>query len=242
MIKKLAKRVKGYTLSTVLTPLLVAVEVILEVIIPTVMGELIDKGIEARDMNSTMKIGALLVVLCILSLFAGAASGWNAATASAGFAKNLRRDMYYNVQRFSFSNIDKFSTSSIVTRLTTDVTNVQNAFQMVIRIAVRCPAMLIFSLIMAFRINSQLSLIFLAIIPFMGIALGLIIGKASPVFERVFKNYDKLNNVVQENLHGIRVVKSFVREDYENKKFKNVSGRIYKDFLSAKNFWLLTRL
>ena len=234
MIKKLAKRARGYWGYTILTPILVMCEVILEVLIPTLMSLLIDNGIEAGDTAYTVKIGLILVGVCILSLVTGAASGWTASTASAGFAKNLRQDMYYNVQNFSFHNIDKFSASSLVTRLTTDVSNVQQSFQMLTRIVVRCPAMLIFSLVMAIRINKELSLIFLAVIPLLGIGLGLIISKASPIFRRVFKTYDKLNNVVQENLHGIRVVKSFVREEHENEKFKKVSGDIYKDFVSAE--------
>ena len=175
-------------------------------------------------------------VICrsVVSLIFGALSGKYSASASSGFAKNLRKDMFYNIQNFSFSNIDKFSTSSIVTRLTTDITNVQNAYQMIIRMAVRCPLMLVFSLIMAFNVNSELSLIFLGAIPFLGIGLFLVMSHAHPIFERVFKIYDKLNNVVQENLHGIRVVKSFVREDYEEAKFKKVSKNIYDDFVKAE--------
>jgi ATP-binding cassette subfamily B protein len=198
------------------------------------MAELIDYGIDAGNMSYIVKMGIALAISCVISLIFGALSGKFAASASAGFAKNLRKDMFYNVQNYSFSNIDKFSTSSIVTRLTTDVTNLQNAYQMIIRIAVRAPIMLIFSMIMAFSINHKLSLIFLVAVPVLGVGLGVIMMNAHPIFERVFKIYDKLNNVVQENLHGIRVVKSFVREDYEEKKFKNVSGEIYNDFVKAE--------
>ncbi len=198
------------------------------------MAMLIDKGIDAGNMNYILKIGIALAISCVISLVFGALSGKFAASASAGFAKNLRKDMFYNVQNFSFSNIDKFSASSIVTRLTTDITNVQNAYQMIVRIAVRGPIMIIFSLIMAFGINHKLSLVFLLAIPVLGGGLYFIMTHAHPIFERVFKIYDKLNNVVQENLRGIRVVKSFVREDFEEKKFKNVSEDIYDDFVKAE--------
>ena len=206
----------------------------MEVVIPLLMAMLIDKGIDAGNMNYILKIGIALAISCVISLVFGALSGKFAASASAGFAKNLRKDMFYNVQNFSFSNIDKFSASSIVTRLTTDITNVQNAYQMIVRIAVRGPIMIIFSLIMAFGINHKLSLVFLLAIPVLGGGLYFIMTHAHPIFERVFKIYDKLNNVVQENLRGIRVVKSFVREDFEEKKFKNVSEDIYDDFVKAE--------
>lgn len=234
MIKRLAACVRQYKKDSILTPLYVTMEVVLEVIIPLLMARLIDFGIDGGSMSYIVKMGVALVVAAIISLIFGALSGRSAAIASAGFAKNLRHDMFYNVQGFSFSNIDKFSTASIVTRLTTDITNIQNAYQMIIRIAVRCPVMLIFSLIMAFSINHQLSLIFLACIPILGVGLYLIMSKAHPIFERVFKTYDKLNNVVQENLRGIRVVKSFVREDYEKEKFGTISEDIYSDFSKAE--------
>lgn len=234
MIKTLMKSIREYKRDSILTPVFVTGEVILEVIIPLLMAFLIDKGILQSDMDYIKKISVLLVVCCIVSLILGALSGKFAASASAGFAKNLRRDMYYNVQNFAFSNIDKFSTSSIVTRLTTDVTNLQNAYQMVIRIAVRCPLMLLFSLVMAFTINPVLSCIFLAAIPILGVGLYVIMRHAHPIFEKVFRIYDKLNLVVQENLRGIRVVKSYVREDYEEKKFKDVSEHIYELFVKAE--------
>ncbi len=234
MIKKLMNSIREYKRDSILAPVFVTLEVIMEVIIPWLMAELIDKGIDGENMNFILKLGIMLAIACVVSLIFGALSGKYSASASSGFAKNLRKDMFYNIQNFSFSNIDKFSTSSIVTRLTTDITNVQNAYQMIIRIAVRCPLMLVFSLIMAFNVNSELSLIFLGAIPFLGIGLFLVMSHAHPIFERVFKIYDKLNNVVQENLHGIRVVKSFVREDYEEAKFKKVSKNIYDDFVKAE--------
>ncbi len=234
MIKKLAKCIRQYKTTTLLAPTYVSIEVVLEVIIPLLMASLIDKGIDAGNMNEIIKYGIILVILSFFSLLFGILAGRAAAKASTGFAANLRHDMYYNIQNFSFSNIDKFSTSSIITRLTTDVTNVQMAFQMIIRVAVRAPLMLIFSLVMAMYINLKISLIFLAAIPILGFGLCFIAMKAHPIFERVFKTYDKLNNVVQENLHGIRVVKSYVREDFEENKFNTVSGEIYKDFVKAE--------
>ncbi len=233
-IKTLGKSVREYKKSALVTPLLVTVEVILEVIIPLLMADLIDKGIYTGQMNVILKIGVQLVLASILSLIFGCLSGITASKASAGFAKNLRQDLYYKVQDFSFANIDKFSTAGIITRLTTDVSNVQMAFQMLTRIVVRTPLMLVFSLIMAFNINSQLSLIFLALIPVVGLALGIISTKAHPIFKGVFDKYDELNNVVEENVRGIRVVKSYVLEDHEEKKFKNISQDIYKDFTRAE--------
>lgn len=234
MIKQLSKCIREYKLPSILSPIFVAIEVFLEVFIPLIMGKLIDNGIYKEDINYVIKTGIFLVFLCVLSLLSGVASGTNAAKASSGFAKNLRHDMYYNVQNFSFGNIDKFSTSSLVTRLTTDVTNLQNSYQMIIRIAVRAPSMLIFSLVMTFSINAKVSVIFLCVIPFLAVALYLIVSHAHPIFRRVFKTYDKLNNVVNENLHGIRVVKSFVREEKEEEKFMGVSNQIYSDTKKAE--------
>lgn len=234
MIKRLSKCIREYKLPSILSPIFVAIEVFLEVFIPLIMGKLIDNGIYKEDINYVIKTGIFLVFLCVLSLLSGVASGTSAAKASSGFAKNLRHDMYYNVQNFSFSNIDKFSTSSLVTRLTTDVTNLQNSYQMIIRIAVRSPSMLIFSLVMTFSINAKVSVIFLCVIPFLAVALYLIVSHAHPIFRRVFKTYDKLNNVVNENLHGIRVVKSFVREEKEEEKFMGVSNQIYSDTKKAE--------
>lgn len=238
MIKRLLQCVREYKKDTVLAPITVTLEVIMEVIIPLLMSLLIDNGINgnngAGDMGYILRMGAILVGCCALSLTFGGLAGHYAATSSAGFAKNLRHDMYYKVQTYSFSNIDKFSTSGIVTRMTTDVSNLQMAFQMGVRVAFRSPAMFIFSLIMAFSINARLSLIFLLVIVILGIGLYFIMTHAHPIFERVFKTYDKLNGVVQENLSGIRVVKSYVRAEHENEKFKTVSQSIYKDFSKAE--------
>lgn len=234
MIKKLSKSVRQYKKDAVLTPVFVMFEVILEVIIPLLMSRLIDFGIDDGSMEYILQMGAALVISSLISLAFGVLAGNSAARASAGFASNLREDMYHNVQTFSFSNIDRFSTASLVTRLTTDVSNVQMAFQMLIRMAFRSPLMLIFSTSMAMSIDPQLSLIFLACIPVLGLGMYLVMTKAHPIFERVFKTYDKLNGVVQENLRGIRVVKSFVREDYEDKKFDTISESIYKDFSKAE--------
>ncbi|MBR3134817.1 MAG: ABC transporter ATP-binding protein [Clostridia bacterium] len=230
MIKKLAKSIREYKKETILTPLSVAVEVVLEVIVPYLMAELIDKGVYEGSMDNIVKIGIELIVFTVLSLIFGALSGLFAAKASSGFAKNLRKDLYYKVQTFSFANIDKFSTSSIVTRLTTDVTNVQNAFQMIIRIAIRAPLMLIFSLVMALKINIKMSLIFLILIPIVGAILFILSRIAMPIFEKVFKKYDNLNNVVEENTSGIRVVKSFVLEEEEKEKFAEASQEIFELF------------
>ncbi len=234
MIKRLLQSVREYKKASILTPLAATGEVVLEVIIPLLMANLIDYGISAGNMSYIWKVGLELVVASMISLLFGTLSGKFAAIAAAGFAKNLRHDMYYNVQTLSFSNIDKLSTASIVTRLTTDVTNLQNAYQMVIRIAVRAPMMIIFAMIMAFGVNAKLSMIFLACIPVLGIGLYAIIMKVHPIFEFVFRTYDKLNNIVQENLRGIRVVKSFVREDYEEDKFRDISKIIYEKFSKAE--------
>lgn len=234
MLKKLSESIRQYKRDSLLAPMFMVLEVVMEVIIPLLMASLIDLGVDAGNSAYILKIGMVLILSCGMSLLFGALSGRHAARASAGFAKNLRKDMYYNVQKFSFSNIDKFSTASIVTRLTTDVTNVQNAYQMIIRVAVRGPVMLIFALFMSFRVSSKLAVIFLCAIPVLAIGLLLIIRYAHPIMERVFKTYDHLNNVVQENLHGIRVVKSFVREDFEEEKFKKVSKSIYDDFVKAE--------
>ncbi len=232
MIKKLASCIREYKLATILAPILISCEVIMEVIIPFLMADLIDKGINKGDMSYILQRGGLLLLCAFISLAFGVTAAMQAAKASCGFAKNLRHDMFYAVQKFSFRNIDKFSSASIVTRLTTDVTNVQNSFQMIIRIAIRSPLMFVMSFVMAFRVNSKLSLIYVGVIPILAISLIIIIMNTHKVFEKMFKTYDKLNNTVQEDLHGIRVVKAFVREKFEEKKFKGVSGLIYK--LSTK--------
>ena len=231
MIKTLLKSLREYKRSTLITPLLVAAEALLEILMPTLMAYLIDYGINAQDMGYVVRMGLVLVLVSLTSLTLAFFAGRSAATASAGFAKNLRHDMFENVQRLSFSNIDKFSTASIITRVTTDVSNVQNAFQMMIRMAVRAPMMILFALIFAFRISHRLSLVFVGVIPFLGVGLYLIIMHVHPIFVRVFKRYDKLNSVVQENLHGIRVVKSFTREGFEERKFGEISDAIYNDFV-----------
>ncbi len=239
MIKRLSKCIREYKKVSLLTPLFVSLEVVMEVIIPYYMGKMLDYGVNLGNMNYIVRVGAMLVAFCIMSLVFGALAGKYAAYASAGFSKNLRHDMFHNVQSFSFSNIDRFSVSSLVTRLTTDVTNIQNAYQMIIRIAVRAPLMIVFSLFMAIRISPRLSLIFACILPLLALGLYGIVKKAYPVFERVFKTYDKLNTITSENLHGIRVVKSFVREEHEKEKFKTVSNSIYKDFISAEKLLAL---
>ena len=234
MIKKLAKFIGQYKLDTLLTPLFVAAESVLEVLIPFKMADLIDLGIEAENINYVVKVGVILLCYAMLALACGALSGFFAARASSGYAKNLREELYNKIQDYSFSNVDKFSTSSLVTRLTTDVSNVQNAFQMIIRVAVRAPIILITAMIMAFRVNHSLALVFVCVIPFLAVGLYFISTRAHPIFEKVFRTYDKLNNVVQENIRGIRVVKSFVREDHEIEKFENVSDSIYKNFSKAE--------
>ena len=236
MIKKLAKSIRQYKKQTILTPLSVAIEVILEVLIPFILGELIDylAVVEQGDIWVILKYAGLLVVLALVSMFFGAFSGVMCARASTGFAKNLRSDMYQKIQTFSFSNIDKFSTSSLVTRMTYDVNFVQNAFQMLIRIAVRAPLMLIFSLVLAFIKSPSIALIFLCAIPVLFAGLLFIIFKVKPIFYKVFKKFDKLNEVVQENVRGIRVVKAYVREDYEIEKFKDVNESIYDNMTKAQ--------
>ncbi len=240
MIKELAKSVREYKRPAIMTPLLVTLEVIMEVIIPLLMADLIDKGIYTGEMSEILKLGLALILSAILSLAFGILSGITATKASAGFAKNLRQDLYYKVQDFSFANIDKFETSSIITRLTTDVSNIQMAFQMLTRIAVRAPLMLVFSLIMSFTVNTKLALIFLALIPIVVTALYFIMGTVHPIFKRVFKKYDKLNNVVEENVSGIRVVKSYLLEEREKRKFGQISDEIYKDFSKAEKINALT--
>lgn len=234
MIKTLMKSIREYKLPAIATPILVALEVIMEVLIPLVMANLIDEGMYAGNMNAVYKIGIELIMCAILALIFGAGAGITAAKESSGFAKNLRKDLYYKVQKFSFANVDKFSTASLVTRLTTDVSNVQRAFQMIIRITVRCPLMIVFSLGLAIKVNANLSTVFLIIIPIVSLGLFLILRKAYPIMAKVFKKYDTLNNVVEENVNGIRVVKSLVIEEKEKQKFKNVSNEIYQDFSKAE--------
>ncbi len=239
MLKTLAGSLREYKKSSFAAIFFSGIEVIFEIVIPLCMSDLIDSGIEKSNMAMVWKFGILLLIFALLQLASGMLSAYTAAKASTGFSANLRQDMYDNMQTFAFSNIDRFSTASIVTRLTTDVTNVQNAYQMIIKLAVRGPVMLIVSMIVSFRINRQISLIFLAIVPVLGVLLALIVRKVHPVFEKVFHTYDDLNNVVQEDLRGIRVVKSCNREDLEISKFKKISQDIYKGFAKAEQMLAL---
>lgn len=230
MIKTLSRSLREYKKGSVLTILLSILEAAFEITIPLCMAKVIDEGIDLGNMNAVWKYGIVLLVFALFQLITGVLSAHIAARTSVGFCANLRQDMYDNVQTFAFSNIDKFSTASIVTRLTTDVTNIQNAYQMLIRMAIRGPVMLLFSMIVSFKINSTIAWIFLAVIPIMAFLLYLIIRKVNPIFNHVFQTYDTLNNVVQENVRGIRVVKSFNRENYEISKFKSISEKIYRYF------------
>lgn len=234
MIKTLLGSLREYKRGSILTILLSILDAAFEILIPLCMADLIDQGIDLGNMAAVWKFGIAILIFAALQLLTGVLSAHIAAKTSVGFSANLRQDMYDNVQTFSFSNIDKFSTASIVTRLTTDVTNIQNAYQMLIRMAVRGPVMLVFSMIVSFRINTTIALIFLAVIPIMALLLLLIIRKVGPLFGRVFRTYDTLNNVVQENVRGIRVVKSFDQEDHEIKKFKGISQSIYEDFAAGE--------
>lgn len=228
------KCVREYKKPSILTPIYVSVEVVMECIIPFFIAKLIDHIQKDSDMKTILLYGGSLIAVAFISLLFGALAGSSCATASSGFAKNMRHDLFYRVQDFSFSNIDKFSTSSLVTRLTTDVTNVQMAYMMTIRTAIRAPLMMIFSVVMAFAMCPQLSTVYVAIVPFLAFGLFLVIRKAMPLFNSVFKKYDKLNNSVQENVKGMRVVKSFVREDYEKAKFKKAADDVCNDFTRAE--------
>ena len=233
MIKTLLKSVRQYKKASLASPLLVTVEVIIECFLPLVMAMVID-SMSGNSMTPILNYGLMLVIMAMFSLLFGVLAGREAATASCGFAKNLRQDMYFKIQDFAFADMDKFSTSSLVTRMTTDVTNVQNAYQMIIRAAIRTPLMMIFSVIMSMTINVKMACIFLVTIPVLGIALFGIVLYVHPIFKRIFKKYDAMNNSVQENIAGIRVVKSFVREDYEAKKFGKASEDVRKDFTRAE--------
>lgn len=234
MIKNLVKCIREYKKYAIIAPIFVIGEMAAEVVIPFLTSNLIDYGIDKGDMNYIIKSGMYILLCTVLSIIFGCIAGSCSAKASAGFAKNMREKMYENVQKFSFSNIDKYSTSSIITRLTTDVTNVQNAFQMLAFVAPVAPALLILSTVFAFRINSELALLFLACVPLLAVALYFMASSAHPIFTKVFKTYDNLNESVEENLNGIRVVKSFVREEHEKRKFFKISSIIYKYFLSGE--------
>ncbi len=234
MVKTLVRSVREYKKPALLTPLLVSVEVVLECIIPFIIADLVNDMQAGCDLSTIVNYGIELVIMAILSLVFGVAAGNTCATASTGFAKNLRKDMFYKIQDYSFENIDKFSVSSLVTRMTTDVINVQMAFMMIIRIAIRCPLMLIFSFIMGFAMGGRLAMIFLVTIPLLGFGLFLVIRKATPIFRRVFRKYDALNDSVQENVQAMRVVKSYVREEYEKKKFAGAAEDVCRDFTKAE--------
>ena len=234
MIRELAKSIREYKKETIITPIFMILEVIMEMLIPYFIADLIDKGVMNGDMSVIIKIGIYLILCAVMSLVFSIIAGIISSKASNGFAKNLRHDIYYRVQNYSFYNIDKFSPASIVTRITTDVSNIQMAYMMMIRMAFRAPFTIIISLFMAFSINKEISLIFLLIIPILGTGLILIAKRAHKYFDKVFKTYDKLNNVVSENVRGMRVVKSFVNEDKEISKFKRVSNEIYKYFTKAE--------
>lgn len=234
ILRTLAKSQRQYKKTSLLTMLCAMIEVVFEILIPLSISKLLDSGIEQGVMTCVWKYGAVLIALALMQMVTGILAARFGAKASVGFAANLRQDMYANVQTFAFSNIDKFSTASIVTRLTTDVTNVQNAYQMLIRMAIRAPFMLIFAMIVSFRISREISMIFLYVVPVLAVLLGLIVRCVHPVFVRVFKTYDELNNVVQENVRGIRVVKSFNQEAHETEKFRGVSERIYRGFVKAE--------
>ncbi len=234
MIKRLAKCVREYKLPSFLSAFFVTLEVIMEVLIPFEMADMLDLGINAGNMDFVLKSGIKLVIYACLVILFGNLAGRAASTASCGFAKNLRHDMYYNIQNFSFSNIDKFSTASLITRMTTDVQNVQGAYQMLVRMAFRSPIMMVCSTIFAFRVYPKLAIIFVACMPFLVVGLYFIMKHTHPIFKRVFKTYDKLNRTVQENLRGIRVVKSFIREEHEADKFDETSESIRRDFTKAE--------
>lgn len=239
MVNHIAAAIRENKKNSILTPIFVSIDVFFEVLIPIVMAMLIDQGIDAGNPKAVLRFGAILICMAGCALFFGILSGVTAARASTGLARNLRHDIFHHVQAFSFSNIDKFSTAGIITRLTTDVTQVQNAYQMLIRIAVRAPVMLIFAFIMTLRISPKLSVVYLLAVPILGIGLGLLIKQVHSLFRQVFDTYDALNNVVQENLNGIRVVKSFVREDHEKEKFNTISNKLFGLFLKAERLMIL---
>ncbi|MDD6396600.1 MAG: ABC transporter ATP-binding protein [Firmicutes bacterium] len=234
MLKVLAKSIREYKKTSIMTPILVTMEVVLECIIPFIIAELVNQIKAGCSLSVIVKYGLVLTLMAMLSLLFGTWAGLTCATASCGFAKNLRKDMFYAVQDYSFDNIDKFSSASLVTRLTTDITNVQMAYMMIIRIAIRAPLMMIFAFTMAFVMGGKMAWIFLVVVPILGGGLGWVIAKTMPLFRRVFKKYDALNSSIQENIKGMRVVKSFVREDYENKKFDAATEDVCSDFTRAE--------
>ena len=239
ILSTLASEIKQYRLTALLTPIFVILEVLMEVLIPFVIADLLDKGVELGNYDVIIELGIVLIILALLALVFGILAGRTSSVASAGFAKNLRRAVFSNVQKFSFANIDKYSAPSLITRLTTDVTNIQNSFMMIIRVAIRSPVMFLASFIMVLIIKPEMALIFAAVVPILGIGVTFLTVKTFPIFERVFKKYDSLNAVVRENIRGIRVVKSFVREGFEKKKFKTASADIYGEFVTAEKLMAL---
>ena len=235
MLKTLGAQIKEYKKASILTPIFIVGEVIMELLIPLLMASIIDKGVSAGNMNHVFIMGGMMIIIALFSLLFGVLNGKYAAEASTGFAKNLRKAMYENIQSFSFSNIDKYSTAGLVTRMTTDVTNVQNAYQMILRMCFRAPMMLIVALIMSVSISPKLSLLFFGAVAFLSICLVLIISNAHPIFMKVFQKYDDLNASVQENVNAIRVVKAYVREDYEINKFEKAADNVYKLFVKAES-------
>ena len=234
MVRKLAESIREYKKTSIVTPILVSLEVVMECIIPFIIAELVNKIKDGCDMGTIIRYGLVLVLMACLSLLFGSWAGVTCSTAACGLAKNLRRDMFCNIQKFSFENIDKFSTSSLVTRLTTDVTNVQMSYMMIIRTAIRSPLMLIFAFVMAFVMGGRMAVIFVFVVPVLGIGLALVTIKTLPLFKRVFRKYDALNSSIQENVKGMRVVKSYVREEFEKQKFGAASEEIRRDFTKAE--------
>lgn len=239
MIKEIFKSLREYKKASIITPFLVSVEVVMECIIPFIIAQLVNQIKDGCSMDVILRYGAVLVVMAVISLTFGALAGFTCSTASCGLAKNLRHDMFHKIQTYSFENIDKFLTSSLVTRMTTDITNVQNAYMMFIRTAIRAPFMMVFAFIMAFIMGGKMAWIFIVLVPLLGLGLSLIIGKTIPLFRKVFKKYDNLNSSIQENIKGIRVVKSFVREDYEQKKFDFAAEDVCNDFTRAERILAL---
>lgn len=239
IIRQLAKSIREYKKLSIITPILISLEVVIECIIPFITANMVNQIKAGSDLNTIIKYGILLVIMAFLSLTFGGIAGSTSATAACGFAKNLRKDMFYSIQDFSFENIDKFMTSSLITRMTTDVTNVQNAYMMLIRVAVRSPLMLTFAFVMAFVMGGRMAWIFLVVVPILAIGLALVIYKTFPLFKKVFKKYDALNKSIQENIKGMRVVKSFVREDYEQKKFEAAAEDVCADFTRAERILAL---
>lgn len=239
MVKEIAKSIREYKRSSIATPILVSMEVVMECIIPFVIAKLVNQVKNGCEMSFVLKYGLLLILMAGLSLTFGSLAGLTCATATSGLGKNLRKDMFASIQRYSFENIDKFLASSLVTRMTTDVTNVQNAFMMIIRTAIRAPLMLIFALIMAFVMGGRMAFIFLIVVPILGVGLGVVIYKTMPLFQKVFKKYDNLNASIQENIKAMRVVKSFVREDYEQEKFDRAAEDVCADFTKAERILAL---